>query len=88
MIYNNDRGLFVAPMTAFNPDKEVEGCQRALSLCQAGPRVREIFRQFPDPGRDDDVAKADEVLTVYFEPQHAQSVIRGLQISTGKTRHV
>ena len=43
--------------------------QRALLLYQAGPRVREIFRQFPDPGTDDDVAKAEELLTAYFEPQ-------------------
>ncbi|CAB4005815.1 Hypothetical predicted protein, partial [Paramuricea clavata] len=35
----------------------------------AGPRVREIFRQFPDPGTDDDIAKAEELLTAYFEPQ-------------------
>ena len=43
--------------------------QRALLLYQAGPRVREIFRQFPEPGADDDVAKAEELLTAYFEPQ-------------------
>ena len=43
--------------------------QRALLLYQAGPRVREIFRQFPDPSADDDVAKAEELLTAYFEPQ-------------------
>lgn len=43
--------------------------QRALLLYQAGPRIREIFRQFPDPGEDDDVAKAEQLLTDYFEPQ-------------------
>ena len=36
--------------------------QRELLLYQAGPRVREIFRQFPDPGTDDDVAKTEEFL--------------------------
>ena len=46
--------------------------QRALLLYQAGPRVREIFRQFPDPGGDDDVAKAEELLTAYFEPQKSR----------------
>ncbi|XP_028412511.1 uncharacterized protein LOC114541021 [Dendronephthya gigantea] len=43
--------------------------QRALLLYQAGPRVREIFRHFPDPGNDDDFDKATELLTEYFEPQ-------------------
>ena len=44
--------------------------QKALLLYQAGPRVREIFRQFPDSaGTDDDIAKAEELLTAYFEPQ-------------------
>ena len=43
--------------------------QRALLLYQAGPRIREIFRQFPDPGEDDDFAKAEILLTEYFEPQ-------------------
>ena len=43
--------------------------QRELLLYQAGPRVREIFRQFPDPGTDDDVAKTEELLMAYFEPQ-------------------
>ncbi len=42
-------------------------CQRTSLLYQAGPRVREIFRQFPDPGEDDDV---EELLTAYFEPQY------------------
>ena len=43
--------------------------QRALLFSQAGPRTREIFRQFPDPGDDDDLAKAEQLLTDYFEPQ-------------------
>ncbi len=43
--------------------------QRALLLYQAGLKVREIFRQFPDHGGDDDVAKAEELLTAYFETQ-------------------
>ena len=40
-----------------------------MLLFQAGPRIREIFRQFPDQGNDDDIAKAEELLTAYFEPQ-------------------
>ncbi|XP_028417254.1 uncharacterized protein LOC114541657 [Dendronephthya gigantea] len=43
--------------------------QRALLLYQAGQRIREIFRHFPDPGNDDDFNKATELLTEYFEPQ-------------------
>ena len=43
--------------------------QRALLLYQTGPRVRVIFRQFPDPGTDDDIATTEEFLTAYFEPQ-------------------
>ncbi|XP_046858634.1 uncharacterized protein K02A2.6-like [Xenia sp. Carnegie-2017] len=43
--------------------------QRALLHYQAGPRIREIFRQFPDPGEDDNFAKAEILLTEYFEPQ-------------------
>ena len=43
--------------------------QRALLLHQSGPRIREILRQFPDPGDDDDLAKAEQLLTDYFEPQ-------------------
>lgn len=43
--------------------------QRALLLYQARPRIREIFRHFPEPGADDDIARAEELLTTYFEPQ-------------------
>ncbi len=43
--------------------------QRALLLYQAGPRVREIFRQLPDTGEDDDIDTAIEKLNSYFEPQ-------------------
>ena len=49
--------------------------QRALQLYQAGPRVREIFRQFPEPGADDDVAKAEELPKAYVDPQK-NSIIR------------
>ncbi len=43
--------------------------QRALLLYQAGPRVRENFRQLPDTGEDDDIDTAIEKLNSYFEPQ-------------------
>ena len=43
--------------------------QRALLLYQAGPRVREIFRQIPDHGDDDDFDTAVNKLNAYFEPQ-------------------
>ena len=43
--------------------------KRALLLFQAGPRVREIFRQLPNTGEAKDYKKAVEKLTEYFEPQ-------------------
>ncbi len=43
--------------------------KRALLLYQTGPRVREIFRQLPNNGNDDDFGTAVEKLTAYFEPQ-------------------
>ncbi len=43
--------------------------QQALLLHQAGPRVREIFRQLPDTGENDDIDTAIEKLNSYFEPQ-------------------
>ena len=43
--------------------------KRALLLYQAGPRVREIFRQLPNTGEAKDYKKAVEKLTEYFEPQ-------------------
>ena len=43
--------------------------QRVLLLYQAGPRIPEIFRNFPDPGNDDDFHKATQLLSEYFEPK-------------------
>ena len=43
--------------------------KRALLLYQAGQRVREIFRQIPDTGNDDDYDVAKTKLKEYFEPQ-------------------
>ena len=43
--------------------------KRVLLLYQAGPRVREIFRQIPDHGDDDDFDTAVNKLNAYFEPQ-------------------
>ena len=43
--------------------------QRALLLYQAGPRIREIFKQIPDTGDADDFDTAKAKLTEYFEPQ-------------------
>ena len=52
--------------------------QRALLLYQAGPRVREIFGQFPDPGTDDDVAKACRGTSNGVFRATKESVIRGI----------
>ena len=43
--------------------------KRAFLLYQAGPKVREIFRQIPENGNDDDFDKATELLNAHFEPQ-------------------
>ena len=43
--------------------------KRALLLYQAGSRVREIFRQIPDHGDDDDLDTAVNKSNAYFEPQ-------------------
>ena len=50
--------------------------KRALLLYQAGSRVREIFRQLPDRGEDDDYDTAVTKLNGYFEPQK-ESIIVG-----------
>ena len=38
-------------------------------LYQAGPRVREIFRQIPETGTDVDYDIAKQKLKAYFDPQ-------------------
>ena len=38
-------------------------------LYQAGPRVREIFRQIPETGTDADYDIAKQKLKAYFDPQ-------------------
>ncbi|XP_065067305.1 uncharacterized protein K02A2.6-like [Rhopilema esculentum] len=43
--------------------------KRALLLYQAGPRVREIFKNLTDVGEADDFDSAKAKLTEYFEPQ-------------------
>ncbi len=43
--------------------------KRALLLYQAGPRVREIFKQLTDTGNDDDYEVAKAKLKEYFDPQ-------------------
>jgi hypothetical protein len=43
--------------------------QRALLLCQAGARVREIFKQLSDTGEDKDYDIAKAKLLAHFEPQ-------------------
>ena len=43
--------------------------KRALLLYQAGSRVREIFKQLPDTGADEDFDTANEKHCLYFEPQ-------------------
>ena len=43
--------------------------KRALLLYQAGPRVREIFKQIPDTGTSADYDTAKEKLKAHFDPQ-------------------
>ena len=43
--------------------------KRALLSYQAGPRVREIFRQIPGTGTDADYDIAKQKLKAYFDPQ-------------------
>ena len=43
--------------------------KRALLLYQAGARIREIFKQLPDTGRESDYEIAKDKLKGYFEPQ-------------------
>ena len=43
--------------------------QRAILLYQAGPRVREICPRIGELSKYDDIAKAEELLTAYFEPK-------------------
>ena len=43
--------------------------KRALLLYQAGSRVREIFKQLPDTGDDDNYKLAKTKLQEYFDPQ-------------------
>ena len=43
--------------------------KRALLLYQAGPTVREIFKQIPDTGAEVDYDVAKAKLQEYFEPQ-------------------
>ncbi|CAB4030355.1 Hypothetical predicted protein, partial [Paramuricea clavata] len=43
--------------------------KRALLLYQAGPRVREIFKQIPETGTDTDYDIAKQKLKAYFDPQ-------------------
>ena len=43
--------------------------KRALLLYQAGPRVREIFKQIPETGTDADYEIAKQKLKQYFDPQ-------------------
>ena len=59
--------------------------KRALLLYQAGSRVREIFRQLPDRGEDDDYDTAVAKLNGYFGPQKT-SFVRSLQISRSSPR--
>ena len=43
--------------------------KRALLLYQAGPRVREIFKQIPDTGTSADYDTAKDKLKAHFDPQ-------------------
>ena len=48
--------------------------QRALLLYRAGPRVREIFRQIPNNGTDEQYVVAKEKLKEYIDPQKNRSL--------------
>ena len=43
--------------------------QRTLLLYTAGQRVREIFKQIPNTGDDNNFTMAKKKLTEYFQPQ-------------------
>ena len=43
--------------------------KRSLLLYQAGPRVREIFKQIPDTGTSADYDTAKAKLKAHFDPQ-------------------
>ena len=44
-------------------------CQQTLLLYTVGPRVREIFKQIPNTGDDNNFTTAKEKLTECFQPQ-------------------
>ena len=48
--------------------------KRALLLYQAGPRVREIFKQIPETGTDEDYDVAKQKLKAYFDHQKESSL--------------
>ena len=59
-----DFDMFIIASGIIDPKRK-----RALLLYQAGPRIREIFKQIPDTGNDDDYEKAKDKLREHFEPQ-------------------
>eukprot|EP00794_Sanderia_malayensis_P012502 gene12502-biopygen9964 len=63
--------LWVAYFTTFLMANDITDTkrQRAMLLFMSGPRVRDIFRQLPDTGDDDDFDTALEKLNAHFEPQ-------------------
>ena len=62
--WNADFDMFIIASGIIDPKRK-----RALLLYQAGPRIREIFKQIPDTGNDDDYEKAKDKLREHFEPQ-------------------
>eukprot|EP00112_Aurelia_sp_Birch-Aquarium-sp1_P015232 Seg336.2 transcript_id=Seg336.2/GoldUCD/mRNA.D3Y31 product="hypothetical protein" protein_id=Seg336.2/GoldUCD/D3Y31 len=59
-----DFNMFITASGITDPKRK-----RALLLYQAGPRIREIFKQIPDTGNEDDYNLAKEKLREHFEPQ-------------------
>lgn len=62
--WQSDFEMFLTASGITDPKRK-----RALLLYQAGPRVREIFKQIPERGTDADYDIAKQKLKAYFDPQ-------------------
>ncbi|CAB4039327.1 Retrovirus-related Pol poly from transposon, partial [Paramuricea clavata] len=62
--WQSDFEMYITASGITNPKRK-----RALLLYQAGPRVREIFKQIPETGTDTDYDITKQKLKAYFDPQ-------------------
>lgn len=62
--WQSDFEMFLTASGITDPKRK-----RALLLYQAGPRVREIFKQIPETGTDTDYDVAKQKLKEFFDPQ-------------------